>query len=81
MNAHEIEQHWTKIATEQLVGRTIVAVRYMTLDEQKDLGWYSRPVVLQLSDGNLIYPSKDDEGNDAGALFTANASNSVLPVI
>jgi hypothetical protein len=75
------DAHWLKEATKQLLGRKIVKVRYMTVDEMNDLGWYSRPVVMILDDGNIIYPSRDDEGNDGGALFTTNEANPVLPVL
>jgi len=75
------DTHWLKEAKEQLLGRKIVKVRYMTVDEMNDLGWYSRPVVMILDDGNIIYPSRDDEGNDGGALFTTNEANPVLPVL
>jgi hypothetical protein len=63
------EKEWVKLAEEKLVGRRIVAVRYMTAEEQNDLGWPSRPIVLGLDNGSLIYPQSDDEGNDGGALF------------
>ena len=77
------DKHWTKEAEEQLLGRKIVKVRYMSRDEADDLGWYSRPVVMQLDDGNLIYCSCDDEGNDGGALFftTKDGKHDELPVL
>ena len=37
--------------------------------------------VMQLDDGNLVYPSQDDEGNGAGALFTNDKKNPTLPVL
>lgn len=77
----DIEKRWTKIASDQLLGKKIAKVRYMSEEEMESLGWYSRCVVIQLDDGNLIFPSKDDEGNDAGSIFTMNEENSVLPVI
>jgi len=73
--------HWVKEAEEQLLGRKIVRVRYMTAEEAQDMDWYCRPVVMVLDDGNLIYPSCDDEGNNGGALFTNNQANPVLPVL
>ena len=77
----ERERHWTKVASDLLVGRTIVKVRYMT-DEERDLiGFSSRAVVLQLDNGLLVYPSQDDEGNDAGALFTTDEKHGTLPVL
>lgn len=81
MKEHEIEPYWTKVAKDQLEGRTIVAVRYLTLDEMEGIGWYSRCVVMILDDGNIIYPSQDDEGNNAGSLFTTDSENNILPVI
>ena len=78
---NDIEKRWTAAATRQLIGRRIILVRYMTQEEADDVGWMSRPVVLVLDDGNLIYPASDDEGNDGGALYTNNEQNPVLPVI
>jgi hypothetical protein len=77
----KIEQRWAKVATDLLVGRTIVRARYMSEGERESMGWHSRPVVLQLDDGNMIYSSSDDEGNDAGAMFTNSEKHPVLPVI
>jgi len=76
-----IEKRWTKIAKNQLLGRKIVNVRYLSKEEAETLGWYNRCVVIQLDDGNLVFPSADDEGNNAGSLFTNNKTDSVLPVI
>lgn len=64
------EEAWLKKAREHLLGRKIVAVRWMSTKEADEMGWSSRPIVLQLNDGNVMYPSMDDEGNDGGALFT-----------
>ncbi len=72
---------WEALASKQLLGKTIVKVRYMTDQEVEDLGWYSKALVLHLDDGNIIYPSADDEGNNAGALFTNNPEDDVFPVI
>lgn len=78
---NEIERSWTKAAITHLVGKKIVAARYLTRKEADELGWFRRTIVLELDDGNLIYPSMDDEGNDGGALFTNNPKLSVFPVI
>lgn len=80
-NAEQREQYWTSLAAQQLLGKKIVKVRYLSQKEASDMGWGSRPVVIQLDDGNIIYPSRDDEGNDGGALFTNDKKNSVLPVL
>lgn len=83
MEIKEIVQDWTKRAESVLLNRKIVKVRYLTDDERETTGFYSRCVVFQLDDGTLIYPSADDEGNDAGALFYQKKGddNYVLPVI
>jgi hypothetical protein len=76
------EAYWTEVASKQLLGRKITAVRYMSPSESGALGWDgARCVVFQLDDGNLIYPSQDDEGNGPGALFTNSKDNSILPVL
>lgn len=72
---------WAKKAEEQLVGKTIVGVRYMTPAEMKDQYWSKNPLVIFLSDGSYIYPSADDEGNDGGALFTSIDELSVIPTV
>jgi hypothetical protein len=77
----EIEKRWTKEAQTQLLGRRIVKVRYMKPSEAEMLGWHFRPVVLQLDDGNLVFPSSDDEGNEPGSFFTNNEQQPVLPII
>ena len=64
-----------------LVGRTIKAIRYLTDDEVDELGWNSAAIVMELDDGTQLWPSRDDEGNDAGALFTTNEDMPTIPVI
>lgn len=56
-------------------------VRYLNRNEAESLGWHSRCIVLQLDDGNLIFPSSGDEGNEAGVLFTNDKEDYILPVI
>ena len=78
-----IEARWVKTASKVLVGRKIVAARYMSSKEAEDMGWYSRPVVFELDDGTLLYPSQDDEGNNGGALFIHGGASGedCLPVL
>jgi hypothetical protein len=52
-----------------LCGKTIRAARYMTEEEQKQFYWNSRAVVIEFTDGTIMIPQADDEGNDAGALW------------
>jgi hypothetical protein len=75
------EKEWIKMVEKLLKGKTIVGVRWLTKKEAEDFCWSSRPVVLLLNDGTSIYPSRDDEGNDGGALLTTNDELSTIPVI
>jgi len=61
--------HWNNYGKKHLVGRKIKGVRWLTDKEAEQMGWYSRPIVIHLDDGSMIFPSQDDEGNDGGALF------------
>tara|TARA_R100000234_G_scaffold115376_1_gene91305 strand:+ start:1150 stop:1428 length:279 start_codon:yes stop_codon:yes gene_type:complete len=76
--------HWQKTSEEWLVGRKIVKCRYMSDKEMKESMWFNRPLCILLDDGTWIIPQSDDEGNDGGALYVANAVKekaTVLPVI
>ena len=72
---------WATEARKILVGRTIAAVRYMTEEEAADSDFDSSPIVIIFDDGSYIFPMRDDEGNDAGALATSNEDTPTLPVI
>lgn len=52
------------------IGLAVAGVRYLTAAERASEGWESETVVaVVLSDGSLIYASRDYEGNGPGALF------------
>ena len=55
-----------------LIGRTIVAVRIMNKEELDEMDWYGHAPVLILDDGTEIVASKDYEGNGPGVLFIDN---------
>lgn len=54
-----------------LIGKTVKNVRPMTKAELAKEGWDSHhiPPVIEFTDGTIAYPSQDQEGNGAGALF------------
>ena len=65
-------------------GKTIVDVRSMTDEEIEAEGWTTSnthgaaPIVLELDDGSLIFPSQDPEGNGPGALFGIDADGQAV---
>jgi len=75
-----LKKQWTTMAEQYLLGRTIIGLRYLT-DEECN-GWDNASVVIHLDDGSFFYPVKDDEGNDAGAIFHQKGDQEAgLPVI
>ena len=75
------DKFWIDVAKKQLLNRKIVDVRYLTIEEMENLGWYERCVVMILDDGNMIDPSQDEEGNGAGALYICDPNQPTLPVL
>ena len=81
----EIKNHfnckWHKEANSKLVGKTITKVKWLDPDNAyKAFGWYHQPCEIHLDDGTILTPSQDDEGNDAGAIFTNIKGLECLPV-
>lgn len=70
--------HWTAQA-QQLVGKAIIAARYLTPKESLALGWTAGSLVLTLHDGTMLFASQDDEGNGPGCLFVQPGRLSKLP--
>ena len=52
-----------------LIGQTIKQVRYLTPNECAHFGWNKSPLAMFLSDGTIMIPQCDDEGNDGGAMM------------
>jgi hypothetical protein len=77
----DLENQWTDKIAKLLVGKTITKVRYMTEHEMDGHGWYQKALMIYLHDGTVIYPSCDDEGNEAGALFTNIEAFSTIPTL
>lgn len=81
MSNAENRNRWLLQINRHLAGRKIREARYLTDKEQESLGWHSKAVVLMLDNGAEIFPSADDEGNDAGALFTTFKDLETIPVM
>jgi len=61
--------HPEAIATDALVGKTIVKVEYMSKKDMEHYGWYKSPLLIHLNDGTVLFASSDDEGNNGGTIF------------
>lgn len=86
MNNQEMHKRWNTQAREVLMGRTIIKVMYMNDKWASDLGFdehMGRPLMLQLDNGTIIIPMRDDEGNDGGAVqyLTKDGGFDVLPLL
>lgn len=81
MTEKNYKKIWGKKASQELVGKTIEEVRYLTDEEQEALMWYNSSLVIFFTDGSHIFPSQDDEGNGAGALFTSFKNLPTIPTI
>jgi hypothetical protein len=77
----ETIKKWEKDIRPVLKGKTIANVRYMTEKEMEGLGWYSKALVIIFTDGTYMFPSADEEGNDAGVLFTNIKELDIIPKI
>lgn len=73
----------TAVSRKQLLNRRIVGVRYLTPDECRRQMWGFTGIVLVLNNGTTVYPVRDAEGNDAGALHGVGGDGTdfVLPEI
>ena len=81
MTDKQLRTEWANRASKHLKGKTIAHVRYLDDEERDAMGWYSSALVIFFTDGSHIFPSQDDEGNDAGALFTSFDDLNTIPVI
>ncbi len=72
---------WGLAATKSLKGKVVKSVRYMSEKEREEYGWYNCAAIVVFEDGSWLMPSTDDEGNDAGALFSSDPDLDTIPVI
>lgn len=77
----QLDNMWVNKIKKNLLNKKIIDVRVMSISETKNLGWDYRSIVITLDDGEMIYPSMDDEGNEAGAIFTTYKDLPTIPVM
>ena len=75
------ESKWRKAVEDKLIGKEITEVSFMSKAQADSWGWYKRPIILGLSDGNQLIISQDDEGNNGGSIFTSYDDLPVIPVL
>jgi hypothetical protein len=81
-NDADIREHWGNLASNFLVGKTIRRVRYLNDQEREDIAWNKSALIIEFTDGHWLIPMRDDEGNDAGSLWTSSQSKlNVIPTI
>ena len=53
---------------ELLVGKMVSRVRPMTAEEQLELYWSERGIVIEFEDGTVLYAAQDEEQNGPGTI-------------
>ncbi len=81
IDGKSVEQYWTDKIKNNLVGRKITKVEYLTDEEREEHMWDNRPVAICLDDKYWLVPLMDDEGNDGGAISTTFNDLRTIPVI
>jgi len=77
----ELKKRWAKDISKFLVGRKIIKVTYQDDKALEEFGWHECGVQIHLSDGAILTPMRDDEGNGPGAIATNYLKLEVIPVI
>ena len=81
MTSDELALAWQKKIETHLLGKSIIKVEYMSQDDADAHGWTNRPIQFLLNNGVWLTITKDDEGNDGGAIHTNIKQLSIIPVI
>lgn len=66
------------------IGLRCTNIRYMTSEEMEREGWthiYAEVPVIEFSDGSIIYPSTDPEGNGPGMIFGMTKNQESIYVV
>ena len=53
-----------------LLGQKVEEIRWLTKEEAEESGWYYQPIQITFTNGVMLAPMSDDEGNEAGAIST-----------
>lgn len=58
-----------KDSTGEWAGKVVSEVRKLTKVEIDSEEWEEGTTAIEFTDGTIVYPSRDDEGNGAGTMF------------
>ena len=85
MNKQNLKKLWGDKANKLLKGLVVEKVEYLSKEEMAhDFDWWSNATIkITFTNGLVIIPSRDDEGNDGGALFgqSKDGKDWTFPVI
>jgi len=70
-----------KKITNAFIGKRIISAGYMTDKEMTQLGWRKRTLIIKFEDNTIMYASNDNEGNEAGVLYTSIEGFEIIPTI
>ena len=70
---------WSGDATKIFKGKVVERIEYVSEEETEEMGWFHTAPVIVFTDGHWMMAGTDDEGNDAGALFTSSKKMMTIP--
>lgn len=65
----------------ELLKQTIIAAKYLTKEQTKELDFYQSNICLELSNGMKIIPVDSHSLNDTGVFFTSSEDVHIFPSI
>jgi hypothetical protein len=77
----ELIKQWEADVNKAIAGKRIVQCRYMNEKEMNHYMWDKKGIILILEGGITLLASADDEGNNAGSIFTNLKELPTIPTI
>lgn len=79
-NKTERSQYWNDFINHHLLGKTVLAYSYFTEEELQAFDWdvNAHCLCIEFTDGTIIFPSQDDEGNESGYFSIRTEAQNVI---
>ena len=77
----KVKKNWEKVISENLVGKKITKVEYLSVEEVVQNGWNKTPIAIELDGKYWLIPMMDDERNDGGSVSTTMSAIPTIPTI